>query len=171
MKYINWEKIKENVNTSTFVMATTMIIGFAALPVIVIAASNASKEQVELQKYVEGVEYVVEDQQFTLSELYVVEKDDHKYLCFMGIAGLKGIGPLEQRYAKEVMGWNVPITLRGKYSYYDVKTKEEICSSDDNNVIISELVDDLIDEIDDKKIKKEEINQEYIDSQFNHKVK
>lgn len=100
-----------------------------------------------------------------------MEKEGNKYLCFRDVADLKGIDLLEKQHAKDFLGLEIQITLRGRYEYYDVKTKELICLDEDHDVIISGLTLNLVEDVNNGKLEKEEINQEYIDNQFKQKIK
>ena len=171
MKYVNLEKIKKVASTSNFVLATSIAIATSVVTPIVTAACLNNKSEKKLEQYVGDIEYVSGDRQFSLDELYIVEKEGNKYLCFRDVAGLKGIGLLEKQHAKDFLGLEIPITLRGRYEYYDVKTKELICLGEDHDVIISGLTLNLVEDVNNGKLEKEEINQEYIDNQFKQKVK
>ena len=171
MKYINWEKMKEVASSSSFALVATAVIGVAIATPIAVTVGLNEHSKTEVKQYIGKIEYVSEGEQFLLNELYIVEKDDNKYLCSRTKVDRKGTEFLEQQIIKENLGILVPQSARDVYEYHDIKTKEVICLSEDDDVIISELTLYFAEDVNNGNLEKEEINQEYIDNIFKHNVK
>lgn len=170
---VNKENLKidtENVKklfakTSTKIVLSTLI-GATVIASTVPFIIAEEKKQNEFLDAVSVVEYVVDDKEYDLKDLYYFEIDGETHLCRKEL--LSEESHLLENYAiSQSLGYSVPIPFLGSnkekhYAYFDVQSDNFVGSDLDDNIEISNVYSKVRNDFFNGQVKAEDITIDYI---------
>lgn len=172
IKKINIKKIKEVLSDGNF---KTVAIGVGMSIVFTATIAGLLGEEIQKEKIhdqISSVEYVIGSESIKLENLYIVEKDETKYLCTKELLREDEIFNIAQRYTiyKSTGTW-IPPTYKKIYVYKDIVTKEFICTDELNfNINVFSVCDSVAEEVKNNKINVEDIDSDYINNFISDKT-
>lgn len=129
------------------------------------------KKHNEFIETVSSIQYVVDEQEYSLKDLYYVETDDASYLCRREL--LSEENHLAENMALSgLLGYNYPVPLLGPnneehYIYFDVRSNDPVCSDLEKNIKITDVYTELEHDFSNGKVSLDGINIEYIEEKTN----